>query len=155
MFYHGRINHGGSHFPRFARHNPTEEPVNPTELVQLYFDRHNAGDVDGVMALFHDDAVFEMAGHFVRQGKDDLRTMEAFDASVHEHLVVTKMQEINGQIHCQVNAGSDFLKSMNIPAIHYAGCVFVVNDESIERITAVMALRSARTLAEATAHAAA
>lgn len=126
--------------------------MNPTELVQLYFDRHNAGDVDGVMALYDDDAVFEMAGHFVRHGKAELREMEAFDASVHEHLVVTRMKEIDGQVHCQVNAGSDFLKSLNIPALHYAGCIFAVDDEAIERITAVMALRSARTLAEASAH---
>jgi hypothetical protein len=129
--------------------------VKPTELVQLYFDRHNAGDVDGVMALYADDAVFEMAGHFVRHGPAELREMEAFDASVREHLFVTKMTEINGQVHCQVNAGSDYLKSVNIPALHYAGCVFAVDDDHIRRITAVMALRSARTLAEATTLAAA
>ncbi len=127
--------------------------MKPTELVQLYFDRHNVGDVDGVMALYGDDAVFEMAGSFVREGKEQLREMEAFDASVHELLVVTKMKEINGQVHCQVNAGSDFLKAVNIPALHYAGCVFAVDGDAIERITAVMALRSQRTLAEATAHA--
>lgn len=125
--------------------------MKPTELVQLYFDRHNAGDVEGVMALYDDEAVFEMAGNFVRHGKNELREMELFDASVHEHLVVTKMVEINGQIHCQVNAGSDFLKAVNIPALHYAGCIFAVEDDEIERITAVMALRSQRTLAEATA----
>lgn len=134
--------------------NHSEVTVKPTDLVQLYFDRHNAGDVDGVMALYADEATFEMAGNFVRHGKDELREMEAFDAAVHEHLVVTRMKEINGQVHCQVNAGSDFLKSVNIPALHYAGCVFAVGDDAIDRITAVMALRSQRTLAEATAHAA-
>lgn len=124
--------------------------MNPTELVQLYFDRHNAGNVDGVMELFGRDAVFEMAGRYVLCGHDDLRSMESHDATVHEHLVVTQMKEISGQVHCQVNAGSDFLKSVNIPALQYAGCVFAVDGDTIRRITAVLAPPSARALAEAT-----
>ncbi|MEZ4519347.1 MAG: nuclear transport factor 2 family protein [Chloroflexota bacterium] len=124
--------------------------MKPTELVQLYFDYHNAGDVAGVMTLYDEDAVFEMVGNYVRRGTKELREMESFDASVRENLVVTDMKEINGQVHCQVNAGSDLLKSMNIPSIRYAGCVFAVNDDTIERVTAVLSLQSARELEKAT-----
>lgn len=126
--------------------------MKPTELVQLYFDHHNAGDVDSVMALYDDDAIFEMAGNFVRHGKSELREMESFDASVHDYLVPMEMKEINGEVHCQVKQTNDFLKASNIPSLSYAGCIFAIDDGEIERITAVMGTRSARALAQATTH---
>ncbi|MBI1339446.1 nuclear transport factor 2 family protein [bacterium] len=62
-------------------------------LVRKYVDRYNSGDVEGMLALCHDDVVFEtvasLGGEMRIDGKDDMRdiliaTTRAFRGRSHK-----------------------------------------------------------------------
>lgn len=53
--------------------NTTSHPTTPEQLMRTFVDRLNARDLDGLLALYEPDAVFEPAPGAIARGVDQIR----------------------------------------------------------------------------------
>jgi ketosteroid isomerase-like protein len=63
--------------------------VDPDELSRKYIDRHNDGDLDGLLALVAEDIEFKRAGDELLRGASAVRRQYEEDWEDHHHVVVT------------------------------------------------------------------
>lgn len=90
--------------------------MKPKEVARLYLVRHNAHDVEGVMALFDEEARFEIPGRLMRCGKEEIRQTEEWEAAVHDHL-----------------------RAVGVDELRYTSMTFEVRDGRITCVTAALA----------------
>jgi ADP-ribose pyrophosphatase YjhB (NUDIX family)/ketosteroid isomerase-like protein len=76
-------------------------PVDPFELVRQWFQAFNAGDLDALTALYHEDATND-SGAIVSQGRDAVRREigAALDRSAHRHVRMIARVE-TGAMHAE------------------------------------------------------
>ena len=112
--------------------------MKPKEVTRLFLARHNDHDVDGVMALFADDARFEIPGRLVRCGKEEIRQTEEWEAAVHDVLRTGDLVEADAEVSFRAFEGNDWLKAVGVDELAYTSMTVEVRDGRITHITAAM-----------------
>jgi hypothetical protein len=80
----------------------------PEDLSRLVVERLNAGDVDGLVALYEPDAVLALPGGVTARGSSEIR-------AAYEHLVADKPQFTSGQQLATVRREDLALTSVLLP----------------------------------------
>lgn len=113
--------------------------MKPKEVVHLYLARHNAHDVEGVMALFADDARYEIPGRLVRCGKAEIRQTEEWEAAVHDHLRAGDLVQADHEVTFRAFEANDWLRASGIEEVRYTSMTIEVCKGRITQVTAAMA----------------
>ena len=121
---------------------PTQPPVKPTstpnpnkELVLNMIERLNAGDVEGSLAYFADDAIaylmgFPPTGIEVYAGKEQIRLL--WEDSVANHFVweVSLPMSYGDNVNVQTKTWHDFTRAIGVAPLEYSD-VYEVRDGKI------------------------
>lgn len=116
--------------------------MKPKEVARLYLDRHNAHDVEGVLALFAEDAQLEIPGRLVRRGKEEIRVTEEWEALVHDNLYAPEMVEADNEVSFRAFEANDWLNASGVRQLRYTSVTIVVEGDRITRITAALSPES-------------
>ncbi len=65
------------------------------ERVKTYEQAYNSHDVEKIMSFYADDIKFEVVGFFVKEGKEEVRSLTEYDATVNIHMSISNIK-ING-----------------------------------------------------------
>ena len=113
--------------------------MKPKEVARLYLVRHNAHDVDGVMALFDEEARFEIPGRLIRCGKEEIRQTEEWEAAVHDHLRAGDLVEADAEVSFRAFEANDWLRAAGVDELRYTSMTVEVRDGRITHVTAALA----------------
>lgn len=104
--------------------------------------------VERVMAMFADDAEFEIVGLFTLVGKQQIRAIFEYDAGVNAELQFINCTYEGDTVTCQLVERNDRLEATGISELHYPSCVLTFKDRLIKKFTATLPAESARTIGE-------
>ncbi len=113
--------------------------MKPKEVTRLYLARHNAHDVDGVMALFAEEARFEIPGRLIRCGTEEIRQTEEWEAAVHDHLRAGDLVEADTEVSFRAFEANDWLRAAGVDELAYTSMTVEVRDGRITTVTAALA----------------
>ena len=113
--------------------------MKPKEVTRLYLARHNAHDVVGVMALFAEDARFEIPGRLVRCGREEIRQTEEWEAAVRDHLRAGDLVEADAEGSFRAFETNDWLRAAGVEELRYTSMTVEVRDGHITQVTAALA----------------
>jgi len=116
--------------------------MQPKEVTRLYLARHNAHDVEGVMALFADNACYEIPGRLIRHGKAEIRQTEEWEAAVHDQLRTGDLVQADHEVSFRAFASNDWLRAAGVDELRYTSMTIKVSHGCIVRITAALAPES-------------
>jgi ketosteroid isomerase-like protein len=121
---------------------PTEPPIEPSstpssnaEIVLNMVERLNAGDVEGSMAYFADDAVAYLiglppTGTEVYAGKDQIRALWEDSVSNHFQWEVKILSSPGDEVYVQAKTWHDFTRELGVAPLEYSD-VYEVRDGRI------------------------
>ncbi len=107
---------------------------NNIEVVRSYIDTHNSHDIDKSLVYYHDDAVFELKGVWIKEGKAEMRGLEEFDAEMNSHLAVGDIRQSADTIYCRIVENNDWFTALGITNLVHDPVVFVIRDQKIKHI---------------------
>jgi len=113
--------------------------MKPKEVARLYLARHNAHDVDGVMALFAEEARFEIPGRLIRCGKEEIRQTEEWEAAVNDSLRTGDLVEADAEVSFRAFEANDWLRAAGVDELRYTSMTVEVRDGRITYVTAALA----------------
>lgn len=116
--------------------------MKPKEVARLYLQRHNAHDVEGVLALFADDAEFEIPGRLLRRGKEEIRVTEEWEALVHDNIQAPDLVEADNEVTFRAFEANDWLSAAGVRQLRYTSVTIAVEGDRIKRITAAISPES-------------
>jgi len=117
-------------------------------LVQAFQNVANRHDVDTVMVMFADDAVFELVGLYNLVGKQQIRAIFEYDDGVNTDLQIINCTSEGDTVTCQVVERNDRLEAIGISKLQYTSCVLTFKEGLIEKFTARLPAESARSIGE-------
>lgn len=117
-------------------------------LVQAFQEVANHHAVDTVMAMFADDAEFEIVGQFTLVGKQQIQAVFEYDAGVNTELQFINCTSEGDTVTCQVVERNDRLEAIGISKLQYTSCVLTFKDGLIQKFTFTPPAESARTIGE-------
>lgn len=79
----------------------------------------NAGNVDGVLALFADTATVRVQGMLSLTGKDALRGMAEWDSVLHTRLTFYDMVTVGDTVLANVVESNDWLSALGIEDVYH------------------------------------
>jgi hypothetical protein len=106
------------------------------DRLQTYEDAHNSHDVEQALLCFTDDIRFEMVGSWIRQGKEEMRDYEEWDAAVNSHFTFRDISISGDTIFCRLTERNDWFGLAGIDAIDYERARITFRDGLIEEIIA-------------------
>jgi len=121
---------------------------NPANLLKAYQEAHNSHDVEKVLSLVTDDITFRLAGTGVKEGKEQIRWVEQWDAAVNSHLTFADIQVKGNMITCKVIEKNDLFKLYGIEEVHYTFATFIFRDGLIKEITVEPSQKSVKAIDE-------
>jgi len=114
------------------------------DLILAYLQAHNNHDVDLALSYMSPDIRFGMAGIWVKEGIEDLRDLEAWDAVMNSQLRFDNLKSRSGRLECTGQETNDWYQLAGIPAITYDNIKFEFENGLIRHIRANMAHKSER-----------
>lgn len=115
----------------------------PSEILRAYVEANNAHDVDRVMALYTDDIRFENVGVWVKQGKEEVRTIAEWDAKTHIHMTVSDITVRKDTVTFRLIETNDWLKNAGVDEWRWEAYVITKNG-LIKEIRAALTEESAK-----------
>ncbi len=113
--------------------------VNLIGQVKAYEDAHNKYDVTAVMALFADDAVFELVGQGTLPNLDAIRAIHEYDKAIHAQIDFQSCIAAGNQVTCAVVEQNEWLKIAGLEDIYYPATVFTFTKSGkIQKIAATI-----------------
>ena len=108
---------------------------NLTQLTQNYPIVYNTHNVNDIVNLYADDAVFEVAGQFSLSGKDQIRGITKYDSVLNIKMSVSNIETVKDSVFCNLSETNDWLQIAEIDEAHYS-VIFVFKDGLISKIIA-------------------
>ncbi len=108
---------------------------NLTQLTQRYPTVYNTHNVNDIVNLYADDAVFEVAGQFSFNGKDQVRDITKYDSVLNIKMSVSNIETVGDSVFCNLSETNDWLQTAEIGEAHYS-VIFVFKDGLISKISA-------------------
>ena len=112
------------------------------EIVQAYLEAHNAHDIEGVLEVLSPKIRFGMTGLWVREGFDEIRALEEWDAVMNSHLQFTDLKMRNQRLECKGAETNDWYKVVGIEQEHFEPIRFEFEAGKIRHIRAQLAPKS-------------
>ncbi len=109
--------------------------IDSGDLVKRYASIYNTHDVDKMVALYADDAVFELTGQLSLSGKSQLRKITEYDVAMNIHMTISDINSKGDTVFCHVKETNDWIKEAGIDNAHYKA-MFVYNAGLIKLIRA-------------------
>jgi hypothetical protein len=119
--------------------------VNLVRSFQEAVNRHN---VDEILAMFHEDAEFEIVGQSGLSGRQEIRNIFDYDVGVNTELRFINCKSEGNSVHCQILEQNDRLDAIGIRELEYASCTLVFKEGLIESFTATISDESMRYIME-------
>ncbi len=114
------------------------------EIILAYQDAHNAHDIDRVLSFLAPDIRFGMSGLWVKQGLEELRALEEWDAALNSHLTFEKIKMRNQRLECRGTETNDWYQMVGISKITYDSIKFEFDLMKINHIRAKISPKSER-----------
>ena len=108
---------------------------NLTQLTQNYPIVYNTHDVNDIVNLYTDDAVFEVIGQFSLNGKDQIRDITKYDSVLNIKMSVSNIETVRDSVFCNLSETNDWLQIAEIGEANYS-VIFVFKDGLISKISA-------------------
>lgn len=99
------------------------------------------------MALFADNACYEIPGRLIRYGKAEIRQTEEWEAAVHDQLRTGDLVQADHEVSFRAFASNDWLRAAGVDELRYTSMTIKVSHDRIVRITAALAPESSGVLA--------
>jgi hypothetical protein len=108
---------------------------NLTQLTQNYPIVYNTHDVNDIVNLYADDAIFEVTGQFSLNGKDQIRDITKYDSVLNIKMSVSNIEMVGDSVFCNLSETNDWLQIAEIGEAHYS-VIFTFKDGLISKIIA-------------------
>jgi len=108
---------------------------NLTQLTQHYPTVYNTRNVNDIVNLYADDAVFEVMGQFSLNGKDQIRGITKYDSVLNIKMSISNIETVRDSVFCNLSETNDWLQIAEIGEAHYS-VIFVFKDGLISKISA-------------------
>jgi len=108
---------------------------NLTQLTQNYPIVYNTHNVNDIVNLYADDAVFKVVGQFSLSGKDQIRDITKYDSVLNIKMSVSNIETVKDSVFCNLSETNDWLQIAEIGEAHYS-VIFVFKDGLISKISA-------------------
>lgn len=106
------------------------------DLIQSYFEAHNAHEIENSLGYFNEDAVFELKGVWTKKGLNDIRGLEEFDAAMNSHLELIEARQSGDTVYCRIVENNDWFSSVGITRLVHDPTIFVLDGRKIKHIIA-------------------
>ncbi|KPL17637.1 MAG: hypothetical protein AMJ92_11555 [candidate division Zixibacteria bacterium SM23_81] len=110
----------------------------PASIVKSYQEAYNNHDLDGVLALYAEDASFEIIGQVSLQGKKQVRELTEYDFVLNIHMSCDQFRTRGDSVMCQLEETNDWLKASGIQRARYMA-TFMVRNGLIQSVRAELA----------------
>lgn len=108
---------------------------NLTQLTKNYPIVYNTHNVNDIVNLYADDAVFEVTGQFSLSGKDQIRGITKYDSVLNIKMSVSNIETVRDSVFCNLSETNDWLQIAEIGEAHYS-VIYVFKDGLISKISA-------------------
>ena len=108
---------------------------NLTQLTQRYPIVYNTHNVNDIVNLYADDAVFEVMGQFSLNGKNQIRDITKYDSVLNIKMSVSNIETFGDSVFCNLSETNDWLQTAEIGEAYYS-VIFVFKDGLISKISA-------------------
>ena len=108
---------------------------NLTQLTQNYPTVYNTHNVNDIVNLYADDAVFEVVGQFSLSGKDQITGITKYDIVLNIKMSISNIETVRDSVFCNLTETNDWLQIAEIGEAHYS-VIFVFKDDLISKIIA-------------------
>jgi hypothetical protein len=95
---------------------------------------YNTHNVNDIVNLYADDALFEVAGQFALNGKDQIREITKYDSVLNIKMSVSDIETVGDSVFCNLSETNDWLQTAEIGEAHYS-VIFVFKDGLISKIS--------------------
>jgi len=112
------------------------ENLNLLMLVESFQEAVNQHNVDKEMAMFTEDAKFEIVGLSMFSGKKKIKNIFEYDVGVNTQLQFINCKSEGNIVRCQILERNDRLDAIGISELKYSSCTFVFKDNLIQSFSA-------------------
>lgn len=116
------------------------------EIVLAYQEAHNAHDIDKALGFFSPNIRFMMIGLWTREGLEELRNMEAWDAAMNSRLIFDGLKVRQGRMDCRGTETNDWYQFTGIQQVTFDSIKFEFKDDQIALVRAKMSPKSERAI---------
>lgn len=113
-----------------------------TNHLRGYEQAHNGHDVERALSYLTDDITFEMVGSWIREGKDEMREYEGWDAAINSNLSFRDIRKHGDTIICSLVERNDWFRLVGIDAIEYEWVRITFRNGKISSIVAQLSEQS-------------
>ena len=106
-------------------------------VVEAFQDAANRHAIDEIMAMFADDAEFELEGLARLVGKKEIRTIFEYDAGVKGEIQLINCTAKTDTVSCQLVERNDRLRAAGLDRLLYPSCVLSFTNKLIRSWRAV------------------
>ncbi len=122
-----------------ARGGRSPSEATAVAWLEAYEAAHNAFDVDAAMALFADDAEFELVGQGTLRGLTAIRALHEYDRGIRAQVTFRDCRPGGATVTCVADEANDWLAAAGLEALVYPSSVFTFDDRGrIRRIAATL-----------------
>lgn len=122
---------------------------NQIELVTAYQNAHNRHDIEAALAYYADNIRFEITGTWVKEGLEEIRGLEEWDAAVDGELLLYDMTLENDTITCKGAERNEWFRLAGIDEVSHVSVTIRVLNNRIVEIIAKPTLQSEMEIADA------
>jgi hypothetical protein len=90
------------------------------DRVKAFEETYNRHDVEGVLAMFAENGVFEVPGSFTLRGRDDIRQIVEYDAAMNTQVSFGEYLVKDNVILCDMAETNDWLTAAGIKETQYS-----------------------------------
>jgi hypothetical protein len=119
------------------------------EIVLAYQQAHNAHDVDLVLSYMTPNIRYMMTGLWTREGLDELRALESWDAALNSHLTYGELKVRQGRMDCRGSETNDWYKLVGIGQVEFDSIKFEFMGDKIAHIRSRISPKSERAVDQA------
>ena len=113
--------------------------VDPIEQVKAYERAHNNNDVAAAMAMFADDAVFELVGQGTLPNLEAIRSIHDYDKGIQAKITFENCSADGLTVTCQVKEHNQWLDTAGLGEIFYLSSRFTFNEDGqIQKIASTL-----------------
>ncbi len=111
-------------------------PINLIDLVKTFQERVIQHNIEKIMAMFTEDATFEIVGFSKFVGKQQVKNIFEYDIGVNTNLEFINCKSKGNTVHCQILERNDRLDAIGISELKYSSCILTFKDGLIQSFAA-------------------
>lgn len=112
------------------------DQVNLLDAVRTYQEAVNRKEINKVLAMFTEDAEFELAGISKYSGKEQIKNVFEYDAGVNTELKFIDCRSEDDTVHCRIIERNDRMAAIGISEHTFPACTIVFRGGLIQSFSA-------------------